>query len=189
MKKVLFRIMMLAVCTSMMAGVMTGCKDKNAPSDPQDGNDSTKVVPASVVMRFSFHVTDSMRMVADYTISYYDREGNIKTTPLDSSEWYTVMSAYLPCKLGVRVDGAVKEGFDPANFETLTILRYYSIDYWVGDEYGDRIADGASWSHISESSVSIPGDKVQEFFNNGPFCQWLYSFDAEGNVTRLDKWE
>lgn len=186
MKKILFRgIMLLTACTMLMVGCK---KDNSQQQEPDQPTQPTKAKLVSAVLEYSLEVNDDMRLAADFTVSYFDANGQVQTEKLTSNSWSKTMNAALPAKLGVRVVAVQKEGFNPADYETMTMLKSYSTTTYCLDENGNKV--GKEIGGVS-SSLTLAGEKVPAYFEKYQdyFLQTLYSVDADGNKTNLDEWK
>ena len=180
MKKVLF--MMLAACSMMLVGCN---KENSQQQEPDQQGQTPEAKPVAAGLEYTFEVNDTMLLVADFKVSYYDQDGKVQTETLNSTKWSKTVQAKLPAKLGVKVDAAMKPYYDPAKFNKVFILREYSVYTYRLDENGKVIGEKEK-SGIS-SGVSVPGDKVTDALSkDGGFLSVLRSYDAEGKETQLD---
>lgn len=191
MKKVFFYSIALLVS----AMLMVGCKGKNEPQTPvqPEQQDTTEVKPAGVLFYYQFDVTDDMRKVGEFTVSYYDKEGNVQTEKLtDSNTWKkTIVSGY-PTKFGVKVDLALKADFDSTQFEVFQALTYYEYKVYTVDAEGNRLKNGKGKSYISSASPiqMAPGmiEKYFEKYKNKPFHQNVIIVDKDCNMEEKSEW-
>lgn len=184
MKKKLFcGIMLLTACTMLM---MVGCKKENSQQQEPDQPTQAKLVAACLA--YSFEVTEDMLSVADVTVSYFDEKGQVQTEQLKSTSWSKTIQTALPAKLGVRVLAVLKENFNPADHEKVTIARSYSTTTYCLDENGKKV--NVKSDAISLSSA-YSGEKIPAYFEKykDHFIQTLYTVDAEGNFTYHEDWE
>ena len=188
MKKVLFySIALLTACTMMMS-----CQPKNEPQTPEEPEqkDTTEVKPIAAVLEYRFEVTDAMREVADFTVSFYDKDGQLQTEQLASNMWEKVIVAALPAKLGVQVNAALKADFDPSKYEVFTALKKFRYFAYVVDKDGKQVDEELPYSNTSNTDMA--GNEIETYFNRykeKAFMQTLYTFDEEGNKTYHSEWE
>jgi hypothetical protein len=191
MKKILFySIALLTACTMMI-----GCQPKNEPQNPEQPQDTTEVKPevkpVAAVLDYSFEVTDEMQEVADFNITYYDKDGKLQTEQLTGKKWEKSIVAALPAKLGVKVNTVLKADFDPTKYETFTALRKYYYFAYVVDKDGKQVDEELPFSN--STGVDMTGDKIEAFMNKYKegkgFLQVLYTFDEEGKKTYHSEWE
>lgn len=183
MKKKLFcGIMLLAACTMLMVG----CKKENSQQQEPDQPTQAKLVAAC--LGYSFEVTDDMLSVADITVSYYDEKGQLQTEQLKTTSWSKTIQASLPAKLGVRVLAVLKENYNPADHEKVTVARSYSLSTYCLDENGKKV--NVKSDALSLSST-YAGDKIPAYFEKykDHLLQALYTVDAEGNFTYHEAWD
>jgi hypothetical protein len=179
MKKTLLGSLVLLMTCAML---MVGCdKENSQQQEPEE------VKPVAAVLEYAFEVTDSMRLVADFTISYYDNDGKLQTEQLKANKWSKTTKAALPAKLGVRVVGTVKESFNPDNFEKLTIRRAFADAVYCVDAKGNVV--GGKETGSNTKTQAIPGSGIREFFSKEHFFQTLYTVDAEGKKTYHKDWQ
>lgn len=196
MKKVLFRTMMVAVCTMMMASVMTSCEGKNDPQKPE-GEDTTKVDPpvqvdtisVAALMNIEFQASDKMLEVFDITLQYYDANSELQTVAYkggDASQ--KIITKSLPAKTGVRFSLAKRADLDTTvvkEFEGKFIFGFetYAVNK-EGTRSGALIERGGSNGDITHPISKL--DKYLEAFAKDKY--YVFEFDANGNLTRKD-WE
>ena len=188
MKKILFYgTVLFAACTMMMS-----CQSKNEPQNPDqpEQQDTTTVKPVAAVLQYRFEVTDAMREVADFTVSFYDQNGQLQTEQLTSNQWEKTTVAALPAKLGVQVNAALKADFDPSKYEVFTALKKIRYFAYVVDKDGKQVDDEVPYSNTNNTDMA--GSEIETFFNRykeKAFLQTLYTFDEEGNKTYHSEWE
>lgn len=184
-----------ALCCALVCActIMVGCQPKNdpqTPTTPTDPATPTNPKPAAAVLNYTFEVTDEMREVADFNISYYDNEGKLQTEKLASNKWNKIMQTALPGKLGVQIYTALKADFDSTKYDVLTILDRYNYNAYCVDAEGKEIEKGQDG--YKNSTLPVVSGKIEGYINkysNKPFHQTLYSVDADGNFTYLSEWE
>ena len=189
MKKKLFcGIMLLSACTILMVSCK---KDKDEPQTPeQTTTQQTTVQPVGALLDYQFEVTDEMREVADFTISFYDKNGQLQTEQLTSNKWDTIIVTTLPAKLGVQVKAALKANFDATQYNTFRALKKYTYIAYAIDQNGKKI--GTEPSFTNNTGTDMAADKIEGFFDkykDKAFLQVLYTFDEKGNKTFLSTWE
>ena len=179
-------IMLLAVCTMLMVG----CKKDEPETQQQQQQEETQTTakPAvASVFYYTFSVTDSMRLVADFTISYYDQDGKLQTEKLEANNWEKTIKAGLPAKLGVHVDAALKADFDASKYTKVYRKKSYTASAYCLDEDGKKV--GKVGSHTLNTGNYIPAEKMSKYFNDEFFLKSLYKYEADGTITELSEWE
>ena len=170
---------LLAISTMFMVAC-----DKENPDTPDT---PTVKAPVAVVFNYSFAVNDSMRLVADFGISYFDENGQLQNEQLAANSWEKKVTAKLPAKLGVRVVASVKEGVDFSAIEKLRILSKYSEVFYCVDEDGNKV--GKTYTDGDSHAQPIRGEQITQYFSKDHFLQSLYTFDAAGEGTYHDDWK
>ena len=109
--KHLCSLVLLALSAFFMASCDTETpQTPDVPVIPPDTTATPYVKkPVAAVFNCSFSITDSMAIVADFNIEYYDENGKIQTEQLKDKTWKKSVAATLPAKLGLRVTAKVKE--------------------------------------------------------------------------------
>ena len=162
---------------------MVAC-DKENPDTPDT---PTVKAPVAALFNYSFTVTDSMRLVADFAISYFDENGQLQNEQLAANSWEKKVTAKLPAKLGVRVVASLKEGVDFSAIEKLRVIKKYSELYYCVDEDGNKV--GKTYTYSDNHSQAIKGEQIPQYFNKDHFLQSLYTFDAAGEGTYHNDWK
>ena len=191
MKKTLFYSIAMLMCTMLMVGC-NGQNEPQTPDQPEQPEDTTTTVvkPVAALLDYQFEVTEEMLEVANFTISYYDKDGELQTEQLESTKWDKIIVAKLPAKLGVQVNAALREDFDSTKYEVFRALKkYYYFAYAVGSD-GKQADSEIPFTNNTHSDMA--GSQIETFFNlykEKPFAQVLFTFDEDGKKTYHSEWE
>ena len=192
MKKVLFRTMMVAVCTMMMAIVMTGCNgnqnDPQNPQDPQGGEQPTKIDTVSVaaLMEFEFQGAAQMLETFDITIEYYDENSQLKSEAFTGEKIAKkIITKTLPATTGVRFTIAKKADLDEAATTFHSDFSFAFVTYAVnaaGERSGtSRYSGGESSGEQTEFDINLLDKYLAEMARNKSY---VYEFDSDGEGAR-----
>lgn len=174
---------------AISAMFMIGC-DKEEPVNPQTPDTPstpTAKAPVAVFFSYGFSVTDSMAMVANFAIEYYDENGKLQTEQLSGTSWQKQVTAKLPAKVGTRVTASVKEGVDLTAIDVIKIVRTYHNKRYLIDEDGNRV--GLEMPGGNTNTSYCTGVQLPDLLAKRAFLQSLYTYDAEGNETFHTEWE
>ena len=177
MKKTLMTLAAVLCCTGMMS-VFTGCNNKPVTPPSPETNKAT-----DVKMDYSFGIDTVLQNRFNFTVEYYDNDGQIKTEAMNGLAWKKSAKAPLPATLGARLKIQLKEGIDPATMPKFTFSYNYGFAYQVVDKDGKEA--GALLVVKDSITSAIKEGKVQPWLEsiNGVLDQRCYDFDAKGNAS------
>ena len=197
MKKVLFRSMMVAVCTMMMATVMTSCNEgTNTPDDPQKPQqDTTKVDPVDSVavaafMNFEFSANAKMLEVFDINIEYYDENSELKTEAYKGGDVVkTITTKGLPAKTGVRFTVEKKIDLDTMVVKQFESEYFLSYESYAVNKDGKRANAWSFQGGRNGEHVQHPISLLERYLASmAKVVAKVYEFDAKGEPTEKN-WE
>ena len=177
---------MVALCAILMSGLMSGCKDKNNPDDPENPQPGPAVAAranAKVI------ISNDMLKYYDITVDYYNNDGEMKQMKLDTVVLDFETKAALPTKSGMRMTVKEKEGANLENMEETIQLKYEISFKCAAVDANDIIIgefhklDGAS------TEANLQGKKAYVWvkaFNEKLPVSFLYEFDKDGNSKKAE---
>ncbi len=153
MKKMLSHASMIAFCAMLMACVMTGCKDQNAPTPtPEPTPEPVDTVAVAALYKIELSVGADMLSVFDVAVEYYDENGAKQILKYDTTAISkTIISKGLPATLGSHLSISAKEGLDT------TVVKEFVINFKYQYETYSINAEGKDAGIIAQSS-GINGD-------------------------------
>jgi len=181
MKKILITLAAVLCCTGMMT-VFTGCNNNPVtPPSPQ-----TKEA-TDVVMAYAFTIDTVLQNRFNFTVEYYDNDGQIKMEAMNGLTWKKSVKAPLPATLGARLKIQLKEGLDPATMPKFKFTYSYTFTYQTKDKDGKDVSNLVSVNDIITRSPKE--GMVQQWLDelDGVLDQRCYDFDAKGNAS-LREW-
>ena len=195
MKKVLFRTMMVAVCTMMMACVMTSCKgDQNNPQDPQNPQEEdqpTKVDTVSVaaLMEFEFSASAKMLETFDITVEYYDENSQLKSEAFTGEKIAKkIITKALPATTGARFKIEKKADLgDATTFHSEFSFAYvsYAVNK-AGERSGTaRYSGGDQSGDKTDFEIDLLDKYLDEMARDKGY---IHEFAADGSSSRKT-WE
>jgi len=177
MKKTLMTLAAVLCCTGMMS-VFTGCNNKPVtPPSPQT-NKAT-----DVVMEYAYTIDTVLQNRFNFTVEYYDNDGQIKMEAMNGLTWKKSVKAPLPATLGARLKIQLKEGLDPATMPKFKFTYSYSFAYQAVDKDGK---EAGTLLVVKDTVTSSPKEgMVQQLLDSldGVLDQHCYDFDAKGNAS------
>ena len=186
MKKNLLRISMVALCAILMSGLMTGCKDKNNPDDPENPQPGPAVAAranAKVI------ISNDMLKYYDVIVDYYNNDGELKQMKVETEEFKLETKAPLPTKSGMRMTMKEKDGIDFENMDE-TIQLKYEVSYKCAAVDANDIIIGEIHKLGSTGiETNLQGKKAYVWvkaFNEKLPVSFLYEFDKDGNSKKAE---
>ena len=177
---------MVALCAILMSGLMTGCKDKNNPDDPEN----PQLGPA-VAARANAKVIISNDMLKyyDVIVDYYNNDGELKQMKVETEEFILETKAPLPTKSGMRMTMKEKDGIDFENMDE-TIQLKYEVSYKCAAVDANDIIIGEIHKLGSTGiETNLQGKKAYVWvkaFNEKLPVSFLYEFDKDGNSKKAE---
>ena len=182
--KQLFRAAMVVICAVVLTSVMTGCDDKNKPSDQQQQQDNKAV---AAIMDYKFITSDDLLKIFDVKVEFYN-DGKIETETVTTAEWTKAAKGSLPTKLGFRVKITPKEGIDYESFGMSQLVTRFNYSGSAVNAKGEKI--GPKQFSEAGTEANFAGKKIEAWYNALPeyVVDVLYSYDAEG-AAAIAQWQ
>lgn len=193
MKTKQFLMAALMTMCAMTTTVFTAC---GSDSDDDSNNNSKggKKAPVSAGLACSLLTDDETLLTFDFYVKYYDANGQVQSEKVvwdqwdgeGHRKWTKTVIAKLPATLGMYCELKAKYAgdFDPTVH--YLVGRGFSTSYSLLDEAGKVVSDYQS--SVSAFSVSIIHESsIYDFLENDRFLNFIYYFDANGNLT-TDEW-
>ena len=193
--------MMVAMCTMMMANVMTSCKgNQDEPQNPQEQQDPQKpeeqqpetkdTVSVAALMEFEFTGSAKMLETFDITIEYYDENSQLKSEAFTGEKIAKkITTKALPATTGARYKIEKKANLD-ANATTFhSEYSFAFVTYAVnaaGEQSGiSKYSGGDASGNTTEFAIDKLDAFMAEMARNRDY---IYKFDANGKGTK-EAWE
>ena len=181
MKKIVLAAVAL-ICMTMSTTVLTSC----GSDDSKGGSDQPEKKIVYAVANFGVQVTDDMFKYGDFTIEYYDANGQVQTEKLTDKVWSkNGTKAKLPAKFGMRLKGQMKPDADLSGVTSVKVgqgrLCRYGLEYSNGE-----VEILNPWAVEPEGTIrTIAATDLAKWFerHEAGFVNVLYIFDANGKVT------
>ena len=177
--KFFYGIALLVACTMLTVS----CKKNNSVNQ----NVEVQAKATAAVLEYSFTISDTLNMVADYTVHYYDNDGKLQSEPLTGKAWSKSFKAKLPAKLGVRVTGSPKADFDASKYDRIVLGTCFETNAYAVDDNNKVI--GNPYTKSIKGTAGFSGENFVSYLNTKNVLMTLVTFDADGNLTVNEEWK
>lgn len=170
----------------MTTAVLTSCGSDDSKGEP----DQPTKKPVYAIVNLGVEILDDMFKYGDFTIEYYDANGQVQTEKLTDKLWVkNGVKAKLPAKFGMRLKGQMKPDADLSDVTSVKVGQAYLCKYGLQYDNGEVIEiNPGEQPHGSQRTISA--DDLARWFtqHSTGFVNILYVFDANGEVS-IGKWE
>ncbi len=167
MKK--FTNLMVVMLTVFFAGSFMACSNDD---DKEKDKDTLKAD-----VKYKYTISEDLLKVADFTVTYYDKNGVKQETQMTDTIWNMEFEAEeLPVTLGYKIASKPKENLQ-LDKESYTASSSKTICIVVGDEVMESSFNGGV--------EGIHKERMEAYLSSRRADVNKYHVDAEGKITNL----
>ena len=166
------------LCCAMTMTVFTACGS-------DDEKKSDEKTPVACGMSYMLSVGTELFKYVDFTIEYYDKDGNVQSEQMEHELWEKTVETKLPGKVGVQVKLKMKDGADPSDIETFTVNYTYRYQTYTLAADGKKTSGDTS---AASPTRPLKGSDIPRWVEENPVLKsasFGYSFDANGKFTNI----